>query len=83
MYIQDIIECPNRPKIVSDMGSWKIYNKRQGCSQKQIMTVAMSKNNDCYCCNPVDLENNLMFAGLPNHSPLLTMPAECMICNID
>ena len=83
MYVQAIIECPNRPKIVSDRGSWKIYNKRQGCSQKQIMTVAMSNNNDCYCCNPVDLENNLMFAGLPNHSPLLTMPAECMICNID
>ena len=68
MYIQAIIECPNRPKIVSDMGSWKIYNKRQGCSQKQIMTVAMSNNNDCYCCNPVDLENNLMFAGLPSHA---------------
>ena len=47
------------------------------------MTDAMSNNNDCYCCNPVDLENNLMFAGLPNHSPLLTMTAEWMICNID
>ena len=72
-----------RPKIVSDRGSWKLYNKRQGCSQKQIMGVAMSNNNDCYCCNPVDLENNLTFAELPNHSLLLTMPAECMICNID
>ena len=42
-----------------------------------------NNNNYCYCCKPVDLENNLMFAWLPNHSPLLTMPAECMICNID
>ena len=33
--------------------------------------VAGSNNNDCYSCNPVDLEKNLMFAGLPNHSPLL------------
>ena len=47
------------------------------------MTDVMSNNNDCYSCNPVDLENNLMFAGLPNHFPLLTMPADCMICNID
>ena len=39
------------------------------------MTDAMSNNNDCYCRNPVDLENNLMFAGLPNHSPLLRGPA--------
>ena len=46
-----------RPKIVSDRGPWKLYNKRQGCSQKQIMGVAMSNNNDCYCCNPFDLEN--------------------------
>ena len=60
------------PKIVSDRASWKLYNKRQGCSQKQIMTDAMSNNNDCYCCNPADLKNNLMFAGLPNLSPLLT-----------
>ena len=47
------------------------------------MTDAMSNNNDCCSCNPVDLENNLIFAGLSNHSPLLTMPAECMIFNID
>ena len=81
MYVQAMNVL--RPKIVSDRDSWKLYNKRQGCSQKQIMTDAMSNNNDCYCCNPVDLENNLMFARLPIHSPLLTMPAEFMICNID
>ena len=81
MYVQAMNVL--RPKIVSDRGSWKLYTKGQGCSQKQIMTDALSNNNDCYSCNPVDLENNLMFAGLPNHSPLLTMPTECMICNID
>ena len=55
MYVQAMNVL--RPKIVSDRGSWKLYNKRQGCSQKQIMTDAMSNNNDCYCCNSVDLEN--------------------------
>ena len=54
MYVQAMNVL--HPKIVSDRGSWKLYNKRQGCSHKQIMTDAMSNNNDCYCCNPVDLE---------------------------
>ena len=81
MYVQAMNVL--RPKIVSDRGSWKLCNNRQGCSQTQIMTDATSNDNDCYCCNPVDLENNSMFAGLPNHFPLLTMPAECMICKID